>query len=141
MSKHTPGPWMVHRYVTGNGIAKHVGTVGCGLVASVGDHDARCGGLHKQYASACYEGLDRMAVMDANAALIADAPRLARMAETGEELVRAARQVNRWASAFLSEVIDAYGADVDYPIDAGTSLAETLFRMRGRIQTYEEASK
>jgi len=80
---------MVHRYVTGNGIATHVGTVGGGLVASVGDHDARCGGLHKQYASACYEGYDRMAVMEANAKLIADAPRLAGMAQAGKRLTEA----------------------------------------------------
>jgi len=72
-TKATARPWLVHRYVTGNGIAKHVGTVGGGLVASVGDHDARCGGLHRQYASAYYDGLDRMEVMDANAALIVEA--------------------------------------------------------------------
>ena len=139
MSKHTPGPWMVHRYVTGNGIAKHVGTVGCGLVASVGDHDARCGGLHKQYASACYEGLDRMAVMDANAALIADAPRLRRMADAGAELVPLAVDLIQTA---LADCADEEGFPCPtYEAQRDLHLEQLAGQLTLAIAAYEKASK
>lgn len=127
MSEHTPGPWMVQRYVTGNGIASHVGTVGGGLVASVGDHDARCGGLHTQFASSNYEGLDRLKVLEANAALIADAPRLARLAAAGEELVKVVKD----ALPLIESGVELWEKGIDR---AGK-------RTRAAIARYEAASK
>ena len=73
-AKHTSGPWLTGRHVSGNGVATHVSSVGGGLIASVGDHDARCGGLHPMYASRHYGGNDRCGVRDANTRLIAAAP-------------------------------------------------------------------
>lgn len=74
-ASHTPGPWFVGATVSGSGIAQHVTTVSAALVASVGDHDARCAGLHKMYASPNYNNdFTRFEVMNANARLIAAAP-------------------------------------------------------------------
>lgn len=74
----TPGPWLQGCRVTGHGIGIHVTTISAGLVASVGDNDARCAGLHKMYASQHYDNdSTRLAVLEANAKLIAAAPSLA----------------------------------------------------------------
>lgn len=52
--KATAGPWRTARSVSGNGLSIHIATDGPGTVASVGDHDLRCGGLHETYASPLY---------------------------------------------------------------------------------------
>lgn len=103
---HTPGPWLVSRTVSGNGIATHVGTVSAGLVASVGDHDARCGGLAKCFASQLYDdNWTRMAVMEANARLVAAAPSMLETLDIALVDLRRARD-SAVANGFDSEAAD-----------------------------------
>lgn len=111
MSEHTPGLWKYTRLDNGN-FEVHAEWV---AIAEVTNRDDR-------------------PEDEANAALIADAPRLQRMAEAGEALVEAARR----ASPEVPHRARGFEGQALYECDPEKCIAHQLDRA---ITKYEEASR